>query len=110
MPEPTDDDLNTMYDAALAFGPDWRRPLLELAGERLPQRSADYRAAVAALIEACRGDIEEFIDSEYRRLAGRWSPGAGESVDAWIVQHYGWMTAQNRKHAISQGIYYAWHG
>ncbi len=110
MSEPTDDDLNTLFDAALAFGPDWRRPLAELARERLPLRSAEYHAGIVPVVESCRSNIEEFIDAEYHRHGGDWSRAASKDAESWIVERYGWMTEKNRQHAINQGVYYAWHG
>jgi hypothetical protein len=108
--EPSDEDLNTLYDAALAFGPDWRRPLVELARERLPGRPAEYRDAIAQVIEACRTEVETYIDAEYHRLGEDWSRAAAKDADLWLIERYEWMTKKNRRHAISQGVYYAWHG
>jgi hypothetical protein len=103
-------DLNELYDAALEFGANWRRPMRELAAERLVDRPQDYRDGIAAAVDECRTLIEGHIDSIHQQLQGQWTRAARDEVDAWLTQQFPWMTNRNRRHAINQGQYYAWHG
>ena len=104
------DDLNALYSAALAFGADWRRPLAELADERLPDASREERAALAAAVDECRSTIEKHIAMVHSANQGRWPRSDVRDVGAWIRERYPWMSPRNRRRAISQGQYYAWHG
>ncbi|WP_310526610.1 hypothetical protein, partial [Nocardioides sp.] len=65
-------DLNRLFDAALAFGANWRRPVGDLAGEHFPDRSQDDRDALTTVVEDCRSAIEAHIEATHIRLAGRW--------------------------------------
>ena len=102
-------DLNRLFGAALAFGSDWRRPVDDLAAAHFPDRSQDDRTALVAVVEECRSAIETRIESTHLRLAGRWTRADKVRADAWIRDEYPWMTPRNRRRAISQGQYYAWH-
>jgi len=102
-------DLNRLFDAALAFGANWRRPVGDLAAEHFPDRPQDDRDALALAVEDCRSAIEAHIEATHIRLAGRWTRAEKRQADAWIANQYSWMTRKNRRRAISQGQYYAWH-
>jgi hypothetical protein len=102
-------DLNRLFNAALAFGANWRRPVRDLAAEHFPDRSQLDRDALTSAVEDCRSAIEAHIEAEHIRLAGRWTRAEKLQADAWIAGEYSWMTRKNRRRAISQGQYYAWH-
>lgn len=103
-------DQNDLYHAALAFGSDWRRPLTDLADEKLPDVAREDRAALAASVDECRSAIEEHIATVHAAHHGRWRQSDVEELRAWIRERYPWMSPRNTERAISQGQYYAWHG
>jgi len=102
-------DLNQLFNATLAFGSDWRRPVGDLASAHFPDRSQGDRDALTTSVEHCRSAIEARIETTHIRLAGRWTRAEKQQADAWIADNYPWMTRKNRRRAISQGQYYAWH-
>jgi hypothetical protein len=102
-------DLNRLFNAALAFGSDWRRPVGDLAAEHFPDRSPDDRDALTTTVEDCRSAIEARIEATHVSLAGRWTRAEKQQTDAWIADEYPWMTRKNRRRAIGQGQYYASH-
>jgi hypothetical protein len=105
----SDVDLNRLFDAALAFGPDWRRPVSDLAAENFPDLTQADREALAVVVEDTRRAIEGHIEEEQVRLGGPWPRREEEQTEAWIADRYPWMTRKNRRRARSQGQYYAWH-
>jgi hypothetical protein len=110
MNPPTPEDLNVLYDAALEFGENWRRPLVELASERLPHLTAQQRDDLAEIVSTCRADIEEHVAELYETYGDLWPDRAKREARDWIVDHFPWMNDANIDHGISQGVYYAWHG
>jgi hypothetical protein len=104
------DDLNVLFDAALEFGTNWRRPIGDLAAERLPGRPDEFLEAIAAAVERYRCEIESRVEAQYEACSGAWTQAETARVDSWLVERFGWMTPENRQHAIGQGVYYAWHG
>jgi hypothetical protein len=102
-------DLNRLFNATLAFGADWRRPVGELAAEHFPDASQSDLDALTRAVEDCRSAIEAHVEATHIRLAGRWTRAEKQQADAWIADEYSWMTRKNRRRAISQGQYYAWH-
>ena len=110
MTDPRRPDLNALYDASVAFGANWRRPVRDLADERLPSVSSEERAVLAVVIEECRAAIEARIGEVHAANRGRWPRSDVRAVDSWIHDRYPWMSPRNRRRAISQGQYYAWHG
>ena len=102
-------DLNQLFDAALAFGSDWRRPVEDLTAARFPDRPQDEIDALTNAVEDCRSAIEAHVEATHVRLAGRWTRADKQQANSWIADRYPWMTRKNRRRAISQGRYYAWH-
>jgi hypothetical protein len=102
-------DLNRLFAAALEFGSDWRRPVDALAAEQFPGQPQDDRDALAVLVEECRSAIEAQIEATHVRVAGDWTRVEEQQTDAWIAARFPWMTQKNRRRALSQGQYYAWH-
>ena len=110
MGTPTSADLNRLYDASLEFGPNWRRPIPELAAERLTHLSLDEQAEISALVGECRGAVEDQVAKVHHEVGGDWTTALVDEVEEWITARFPWVDADNRSHAISQGQYYAWHG
>lgn len=105
------DDLNTLFAAALEFGSDWRRPLAELASERLPERTDAQRRDLVQTVGACRDAIEDRIRERYEAVNGSWAAsGEQAAAESWIIRNFPWVTIENVRRAVSQGVYYAWHG
>jgi hypothetical protein len=102
-------DLNRLFGAALAFGANWRRPVGDLAAEHFPDEPQEVRDALAVAVEECRSAIEAHIEATHLRLSGRWTRSEKRQADAWVADQYSWVTRKNRRRAISQGQYYAWH-
>ena len=113
MSEPSAKDLNTVYAASLEFGKHWRDPIADLARERLPARSAEYRDSLATQVDTCRREIEEYIQSQCHLRAVfhphgvGWSRAEEREARQWIALHYPWMNGRNQSHAVSQGLFYA---
>ena len=100
--------MNILYDAALEFGANWRRPLVELANERLPNLNQSDCEELCFLVERAREGIEKYIENHYEFEKGLTVPE--EEVILWIKQNYPWLSDKNISHGMSQGLYYAWHG
>jgi hypothetical protein len=98
MRELPESDLNLLYAAALEFGANWRRPLVELAAERLPERPREYRDSIATLVGNCRKLIEVRIEEMHRINYGEWAEDAVGEAAAWIADRYSWITELNRRH------------
>lgn len=109
MATPSAPDLNRLFDATLAFGANWRRPVGDLAAEHSPDQPQDVRDALAGAVEECRSAIEAHLEATHICLSGRWTRSEKLRADAWIADQYSWMARKNRRRAISQGQYYAWH-
>jgi hypothetical protein len=103
-------DLNVLYDASLEFGENWRRPISELAAERVPHLDPEDRASLVGLVETCRREVEAHIEEVYGVHGDSWPSDVEPAVRAWILQRFPWMSEANLSHAISQGVSYAWHG
>lgn len=104
------DPHNVIMDAALEFGPKWRRPILELASERCPTLSTADRAAISAEVEVARDEVEEWVASRFKAVAGRWSGRDNAEARRWVSQRLPWMNGRNVQHTVNQSVYYAWHG
>ncbi|WP_156163895.1 hypothetical protein [Demequina maris] len=102
-------DLNALYSASLEFGANWRRPLDELAAEHLPHRSDPELAELVVLIAECRRAIEDHVLSAYLSNQRKWHRPQAAAAEQWIRTTYPWMNRRNRKRAINQGVYYAYH-
>ena len=100
--------MNILYDAALEFGANWRRPLIELAKEKLPNHNQPEYEELCFLVEKARKDIEKYIECHYEYGKGLVLPM--KEVISWIKQNYPWMSNKNVSHGINQGLCYAWHG
>ena len=97
-------------DAALEFGPNWRRPIAELASERCPTLSTADQIAISAEIEVARDEIEAWVASRWKSVAGRWSGRNNAEARRWVAERFPWMDGRNVHHAVNQSVYYAWHG
>ena len=109
MPVPSKQDLNRLYAASLDFGGNWRRPIPELALERFPHQPEEYRHVLALAVEDCRNAVESHIEQRHLMIGGNWTRAEVRDVDSWLSARYPWMTRKNRRHALRQGQYYAWH-
>lgn len=105
----TDDELNVVYDASLEFGSDWRRPVAQLAAERLPGRSPEFYESIARAVASCRSEVESHVAHEHRRLQGTWTSQDEVAVDEWLSERFPWMSRGNRRRGLRQGQYYAHH-
>lgn len=106
----SNDARNTLFDAALEFGKNWRRDVASLATERLPALDQDEQAALVTEIEDARRTIEDGILRRWEERQGGWSKADAQAARGFIRAIYPWMDERNVAHAISQGTYYAWHG
>ena len=98
--------LNIMYKASLEFGLNWRRPLKELAGERLPDLEEPGLSEICTYIAQVRSDIEKLMLDNYTDINdGSVDP---DKIFDEIRARYKWMNESNVSHGYSQGMYYAW--
>lgn len=104
------DPRNVIMDAALQFGPNWRRPVVDLATERYPSLAEPDRIAISAEIEAARNEVEDWVAARWDAVAGHWSPQETAAARRWVEARYPWMSLRNVQHAVNQATYYAWHG
>ena len=102
------DILNILYAASLEFGEDWRRPLPELAKERLSHLNETEITEAAALIYDVRNNIEQLMFDNYTKINERTV--SKDQIKKEIQTRYPWMNEENVDHGFSQGMYYAWHG
>jgi len=108
MATPSNADLNRLYAASLEFGANWRRPVLELAALHLGHLSGDEQAAISSRVSQCRQEIEARIEATHVTVNGSWNAELDDALEQWICERFPWMNPDNRRHAISQGRYYAW--
>ena len=104
------DPRNVIMDAALEFGPNWRRSVVELASERCSSLAEPDRVAISAEIEAARDEVEGWVTARWDAVAGHWSPQDTAIARRWVAERYPWMSDRNVEHAVNQATYYAWHG
>lgn len=106
----SNDARNTLFDAALGFGKNWRRDVVSLAEERLLDLNQEERTALVSEIEDARTSIEDWIMRRWEDRGGEWAKSDAEAARGFIRVNYLWMDDRNAAHAVSQGTYYAWHG
>jgi hypothetical protein len=104
------DPRNVLFDAALEFGPNWRRDVRSLADERLGDLDEQIRSDLAAEIVATRSAIEGWILDRWNSLRTDWATADDQAGTDFITTSFPWLDEDNVGHALSQGIYYAWHG
>ena len=104
------DPRNMIMDAALEYGPSWRRPVVELVSECCPSLAEPDRAALSAEIDAARDEVEDWVAARWEAVAGQWSRQDTTTARRWVAKRYPWMSARNIDHAVNQATYYAWHG
>lgn len=103
-----DKHLNKLYKAALEFGANFRRPLPDLAKERLPSINEYERDCLCKCVDIARSSINEYIQNHFEYEIGLTIPE--DEVVLWIKQNFPWMNKRNISNGIGQGIYFAWHG
>ncbi len=104
------DVLNSVYELSLEFGNNWRRPVLAIVQEVSPYLSIEEQKRISAYIEETRSRVETYISERYvSDQPGRISELQRQCTE-WIEAEFPWMRAETILHAISQAIYYAWHG
>jgi hypothetical protein len=104
------DPRNAIMDAALEIGPNWRRPVAELASERCPSLDEQDRIAISAEVEAARNDVEEWVAARWDAVVGHWSRQVTEMARQWVAERFPWMSPGNVQRVVNQATYYAWHG
>lgn len=102
-------DLNELFTAALEFGVNWRRPVSDLAADHFPDYSDEQVDLLVAAVEEARSSIEAYVVSTHISLAGQWTRAETMRTDAWAKARFSWISPENRRRALSQGRYYAWH-
>jgi hypothetical protein len=106
---PSNEDLNRLYAASLEFGANWRRPVPELAALHLTHLAEREQRAISSTVSQSRQEVEARIEATHVTINGSWTAQHVDDLEQWISERFPWMNADNRRHAISQGRYYAWH-
>lgn len=104
------DVRNRIYELSLEFGQNWRRPVLTIVQEIVPSLSIDEQTKISAYIEETRGRIETFVSERYTDDQPNKISELQRQAKEWIRVEFPWMQEKTILHAISQAIYYAWHG
>jgi len=99
-----------LFDAALAFGKDWRRDVSSVAAEQLPKLDEGKRATLAREVETARAAIEQWIWDRWKAVRGNWSESDTAAAREFVRATYPWMDDRNISHAVNQSTYYAWRG
>jgi hypothetical protein len=96
--------LNVAYDELMQWGPRLGMPLLPRLRERLPGLDD---AVLRRLQQEC-----ERAQVWANALGERAYGGELTQDDArgQLLEHFAWVDDANASHALSQGMYYAWHG
>lgn len=102
------DPRNVIMDAAFEFGPNWRRPIDELASERCPTLSRFDQIAISAEVAVARDEIEEWIARRRKAVGSSWSGRDNAEAGRWVARRFPWMSARNVHRAVNQSVYYAW--
>lgn len=104
------DVLNRVYELSLEFGTNWRRPVITIVQEVSPDLSREQQQQISAYIEETRGRVETYVSERYvDDQPGKISELQRQCAE-WIEAEFPWMRTETILHAISQAIYYAWHG
>ena len=104
------DVLNRVYELSLEFGKNWRRPILDIVQEILPNRSIEEQTEISTYIEGARSKIETYFYERYVSDQSDLISALQRQGEEWIKTEFPWMRAETILHAISQALYYAWHG
>lgn len=102
--------LNKVYSASLEFGENWRRPIVEIVGELYPQMSETDKTEIAIYVAQTRESIEKYFWDRYDYKNDSVNSKLQSMGKQWVKEQYPWMNDDNINHAISQAMYYAWHG
>ena len=104
------DALNKIYECSLEFGKNWRRPILDIVQEILPNRSIEEQTEISAYIAGTRSKIETYFCERYVSDQSDLISALQRQGEEWIKTEFPWMRAETILHAVSQVLYYAWHG
>ncbi|UTC74712.1 hypothetical protein E4O03_10990 [Treponema sp. OMZ 792] len=102
--------LNSVYNASLEFGENFRKHIIEIIEDLYPNISSDEKNSIAAYIEQTRENIEKYFYDHYDYKNETVNKYLHEQGKQWIKETYTWMNSKNINRAASQGMYYAWHG
>lgn len=107
MAELDDEILNEGLEMAMAFGPDWLKPIQSRLAERHPGLSA---AELDAYEASCRTAME----FGHAQVPQHWNAAGGDKAAAFrrfeaaVLARHPWIDEKNLSHLFSQGCYYAW--
>ena len=104
------DVLNRVYELSLEFGKNWRRPVLTIVQEVSPNLSIEEQQRISTYIEETRSKVETYINERYMSDQPEMISELQRQSEKWMRAEFPWMRAETILHAISQAIYYAWHG
>ena len=104
------DVLNKVYESSLEFGKNWRRQVLTIVQEVSPYLSIEEQKRISTYIEETRSRVETYINERYVNDQPDKISALERLGEDWMKAEFPWMRAETILHAISQAIYYAWHG
>jgi hypothetical protein len=102
--------LNKIYGLSLEFGKNWRRPIPNIVEEHFPEISKEERESISCVVKQARATIESYFYDRFDYKDDVAYKNLQTSGYKWIKENYSWMSEENIHHAISQAMYYAWHG
>ena len=102
--------LNRIYELSLEFGKNWRRPVLTIVQEVSPNLSFEEQKQISTYIEKTRSRIETYFYERYVSDQAEMISALQRQGEAWIKVEFPWMNPETIRHAISQAMYFAWHG
>lgn len=102
--------LNEIYAKSLEFGDNICTPVDEIVKNLYPNISNEDKINLADYIEQTKDSIEKYFYDNYDYKNEGTNVELQYKGEQWIKENYCWMNSENIKRAVSQGMYYAWHG
>ena len=102
--------LNEIYAKSLEFGDNICTPVGEIVKKLYPNISNEDKINLADYIEQTKDSIEKYFYDNYDYKNEGVNAELQYKGEQWIKENYCWMNNENIKRAVSQGMYYAWHG
>jgi hypothetical protein len=96
--------LNVAYDELMQWGPRLGMPLLPRLHERLPELEEGVLLELQRICESAQGLANELCERAYGNELTQ------DEVRVQFIERFPWVDDANFSHAVSQGMYYAWHG
>lgn len=105
-----EDMLNSLFAKSLEWGDNAAKPIIEVATELFPHLLGAPLTEMSSYIKTVKTQIRDYFYDRYDYKDDKKNSCLQKEGYEWIKANYQWMSSENITRAISQGMYYAWHG